>query len=89
MICSTLNEPVTGKPVFGVSDQAPYRPGYTSIEDGYRLQVSDFESKRIILYICVGKTKVLISCVVTTQLICVFVFFAYANRFSHDAAQIE
>ena len=34
------------------------------------------------------KTKVLISCAVTAQLICDFVF-AYANsRFSHDVAEI-
>ena len=40
--------------------------------------------------ICISKTKALtqISCAVTAQLICVFVF-AYANsRFSHDAAHI-
>ena len=37
----------------------------------------------------VAKTQALISCVVTAQLICVFVF-AYAKvRFSHDAAQIQ
>ena len=37
--------------------------------------------------IYVAKTKVLISCAVTAQLICIFVF-AYAKiRFSHDAAQ--
>ena len=36
----------------------------------------------------VAKTKALISCAVTTQLICVFVF-AYAKIwFSRDAAQI-
>ena len=36
----------------------------------------------------VAKTKTLISCAVTAQLICVFVF-AYAKiRFSHDAAQL-
>ena len=35
----------------------------------------------------VVKSKVLISCVVTTQLICAF--FTYAkSRFSHDMAQV-
>ena len=34
----------------------------------------------------VVKTKVLISCAVTGQLICVFVFPYAKNRFSHDAA---
>ena len=38
--------------------------------------------------ICVAKTKALISCEVTAQLICAFVF-AYAKiRFSHDEAHI-
>ena len=37
----------------------------------------------------VAKTKTLISCAVTAQLICVFVF-AYAQiRFSHDAAHFK
>ena len=35
------------------------------------------------------KTKVLISCVVTAQLICAFVFKYEKNRFSHDVAQIS
>ena len=36
-----------------------------------------------------AKTKALISCVVTVQLICAFVF-AYAKcRFTHDAAQMK
>ena len=34
---------------------------------------------------CVAKTKVLISFVVTAKLICVFVFAYAKNRFSHDA----
>ena len=34
------------------------------------------------------KTKVLISCAVTAQLICVFVFAYAKSRFSHDAAHI-
>ena len=38
------------------------------------------------MYFYVPKTKVLISCAVTEQLICTFVF-AYAKcKFSHDAA---
>ena len=36
----------------------------------------------------VAKTRALISCVVTAQLICVFVFAYAKNRFSHDAAHI-
>ena len=36
----------------------------------------------------VEKTKVLISCVVTLQLICPFVFAYAESRFSHDAAHL-
>ena len=32
---------VTRKPVFGVSDQFPGKPGCTATEDGYRLEISD------------------------------------------------
>ena len=37
--------------------------------------------------IYVAKTKVLISCAVTAQLICAFVFAYAKSRSSHDAAQ--
>ena len=33
-----------------------------------------------------SETKALISCVVTTQLICAFVFAYAKSKFSHDAA---
>ena len=36
----------------------------------------------------VAKTKALISCVATTQLIYAFVFTYAKNRFSHDAAHL-
>ena len=36
----------------------------------------------------VAKTKALISCEVTAQLICVFVFAYPKSRFSHNKAQI-
>ena len=40
-----------------------------------------------LLYMCVAKTKVLISCAITAQLICAFVFaHAKKNRYSRDAA---
>ena len=39
--------------------------------------------------ICVAKTKVLISCAVTAQLICGFVFAYAKSRFSHDGAHIS
>ena len=36
-----------------------------------------------------AKTKALISCAVTAQLICVFVFAYAKSRFSHDEAHIR
>ena len=39
--------------------------------------------------ICVAKTKALISCAVTLQLICVFVFAYAKRRFSQDEAPLE
>ena len=39
--------------------------------------------------ICVAKTKALISCTVTAQLICVFVFAYAKSRFSHIEARIS
>ena len=38
--------------------------------------------------ICAAKTKALISCVVTAQLICGFVFAYAKSWFSHDAAKM-
>ena len=38
--------------------------------------------------ICAAKTKALIRCAGTAQLICVFVFAYAKDRFSHDAAQV-
>ena len=35
-----------------------------------------------------AKTKVLISCMVTAQLICAFVYEHAKSRFSHDAAHL-
>ena len=37
----------------------------------------------------VAKTKALISCAVTVQLICIFVFTFAKSRFSHDAAHLH
>ena len=48
-----------------------------------------FWTKNVVeLYYNVAKTKALI-CMVTTQLICAFVFVYAKNRFSHDAAHIR
>ena len=39
-------------------------------------------------FICVAKIKALISCVVTAQLFCGFVFAYAKSRFSHDVAHL-
>ena len=69
---------VVRKPVFGVSDQVPHKPGCTATKDGYRLEISNLGSQRD-RTIRIAKTKALISCAVTAQLTCVFVF-AYAKK---------
>ena len=38
--------------------------------------------------ICIAKTKAMISCAVTVELICVFVFAYAKSRFSHNEAHI-
>ena len=73
--------------VFWVSDQVRHKLVYAATEDGYKLEISDLRRRGVVLSVQ-QKTKVLISCAVTAQLICSFVF-AYAKiRFSHNAAQI-
>ena len=70
------------KPVFGVSDQVGHKPDCAATEDGF-----GFRKKRDCT-ICVAKTKALIRCAVTAQLICGFVFTYAKSRFSHNEAQI-
>ena len=40
---------VVRKPVFGVSVQVPHKPGCTATKDGYKLEISDLGSRRIVL----------------------------------------
>ena len=40
---------VLRKPVFGVNNQVHYKPGCTATEDGQRLEISDLESRGIVL----------------------------------------
>ena len=75
---------ITRKPVVRVSDYLQHKRGCITIEDGYRLdifKVMDFTIYEV-------KTKALISCTVTAQLICAFVFAYARRRFSCDAAYI-
>ena len=76
---------VVRKPVFGVSGQVRHKPGCTTTEDGYGLEISNLGSSTI----RVAKIKALISFVVTAKLICVFVFAYAKRRFSHDVAQMK
>ena len=40
---------VVRKPVFGVFDQVRHKPGCTTTEDGLRLEISDLDSRGIVL----------------------------------------
>ena len=40
---------VVRKPAFGVSDMVPHKLGCTASEDGWRLEISDLESRGIVL----------------------------------------
>ena len=71
------------KPVFRVSDEVRHKPGCTATEDCWRLEISDLGNRGIVLSL--AKTKALISCTVSVQLICAFVFALAKSRFSHDA----
>ena len=64
-----------------VSNQLRHRSGCTATEAGY---ARNFVLENKDCTICLAKTKVLISCAVTAQLICAFVF-AYADCWFSDA----
>ena len=50
------------KPSIGVSDQVRHKPGSTALEDGGRLEISDFRKMRGCTIIYVEKFKAPISC---------------------------
>ena len=52
---------------------------------GFNIGIKEVE---VLYYLYVVKTKALISCEATAQLICVFVFAYTKSRFSHDTAHI-
>ena len=53
LACSDLHTDtmslVLRKPVFGVSDQVPHKPGCTATEDGGRLEILDLGRREILL----------------------------------------
>ena len=67
------------KSVFSVTDRVPYKPG-TAKEDGLMLEISDLESRGIVLSIFVAKTKVPISCTVTAHLIDLRLWFHICKK---------
>ena len=77
---------VVRKPVFGVSDQVPHKPGCTVRK---WLVTRNFVSrKQRDCTIRVAKTKALISFAVTAKLIYVYVFAYAKTRFSHNEAHM-
>ena len=74
------------KPVFKICNQIRYNLGCAATEDGKRLEISDLGSNRIAPYIYRKQIKALISCAVTTQLICALIIVYAKRRFSHDVA---
>ena len=42
---------VMRKPVFGVSGQVRHKPGCTTTEDSWRLEISDLERRGIVLFV--------------------------------------
>ena len=56
-------------------------------EGGWKLEISDLRRTGIVL--SKAKTKLLISCAFTAQLICVFVFVYAKIWFSHDEPFIK
>ena len=77
---------VVRKPVFGVSDQVRHKLAVQQqkMPRGFKFRLKIVEG----LYYLLAKTKTLISCAVTAQLICVFVFTYAKIRFSHNEAHM-
>ena len=69
-----------------------FRPGDTKLAIRPQKMVRGLKIRIQVVEDCTiyaAKTKALISCEVTVQLICVFVFTYAKSRFSHDVAHIN
>ena len=75
------------KPVFGLNSKIKRKPG-CSMKMALGLIFFSVTRKKRDCTIDAAKTKMLISCLVTTQLICAFDLANETNRFSQVAAQI-
>ena len=82
----SLMSRVNRKSIYMVSDQVRHKLRCTAMEDCNKLEILDLGRRRIVLFVV--KTKVLISCEVTVQLICGFVYTYAKSSFSHDVALI-
>ena len=69
---------VVRKMVFGASDVVQHKPGCTTKEDRYRLEILDLGNRGVIFLFMKRKQKVFTCCALTAQLIHGFVF-AYAK----------
>ena len=74
---------VERKPLFGISSNIRHKPGCTNNEDGVRLDFS-VVMKKCDCTFHVAKTKMLISCLVTAQLICAFDFAMSKTGFLNE-----
>ena len=74
------------KPVFRVSDHVCQNRAVQPLKmpKGLNFWIKEVEG----FTVYVAKTKTLMYCPITTQLICAFIFSHAASRFSHDVAQI-
>ena len=78
------------KLVFGVYDQVRHKPGRTATvktKMARRLKFWIYEVEGL-FYLCSENKDAQISCTVTAQLICAFVFAFAKSRFSYDTAHI-
>ena len=75
------------KPVFEALDQVLHKPGCIAKRRLLEAQNFGFRKSRDCTFY-VAKTKAVISCSVTVQLICAFVLACAKSRFYHDMAHI-
>ena len=50
------------KPVFGVSDQVPYKPGCTATEDGWKLEISVTQVIKAVIVLISMSIKIYLKC---------------------------
>ena len=64
--------------------------GFLTMSDTNLAEILDLGRRGSVLYLSnIAKIKALISCTVTGQLICAFLFIYAKGSFSHDMAQLK